>query len=106
MVNTMANDFKKIGLLLSLIGGILIVVFGLIGLITGTAFASAGGFLGHVLAGIISIIIGAVIILLSIRNFALSNMILGILLIVLGIITFSFAGLLVIIGGILVIIAK
>ena len=106
MVNTMANDFKKIGLLLSLIGGILIVVFGLIGLIQGAAFASAATFFNPLLGAIISIVLGAIIILLSIKKFALSNMVLGIILIVLGIITFSFAGILVLIGGILVIIAK
>ena len=105
------KDLRKWGLLLSLIGGIIIVVFGVVGLLemaiaTTINFGSPIGFVGNtILANIIAIVLGALIIFLSIKPTGLDTLVLGIILLVLGIIVFGLGGLLTIIGGILLLIA-
>ena len=59
----MKNRFAYWGYILALIGGILIIVFGLLGLIgnsLGSAYSPAGHYLSGAMYSIVAIIIGAI----------------------------------------------
>ena len=97
------------GYILALIGGIIIIVFGLLGLIgnyLGSAFSPAGYYLSGTIYSIVAIIIGVICV---IGSRSVGTLVWAIVLIVLGIISGGIGGALVIIGallGLLTIFAK
>jgi hypothetical protein len=95
------NSFAYWGYILALIGGILIIVFGLLGLIGnsfGSAFSPAGYYLSGVMYSIVAIIIGVICV---IGSKSVGTLVWAIVLLVLGIVSGGLGGALVIIGALL-----
>ena len=95
----MANTLAYVGYILALIGGIIIVLFGLLALV-GTAFLifSPIAFLGGAVYALIEIVIGIICVIGSRR---VSTLVWGIILLVLGLVAGSIGGTLVILGALL-----
>jgi hypothetical protein len=97
----MNNSFAYWGYILALIGGVLIIVFGLLGLIgnsLGTAFSPAGHFIAGTFYSVVAIIIGAICI---IGSKFVGQLGWAIILLVLGIVAGGIGGVLVILGALL-----
>ena len=97
----MNNNIAYWGYILALIGGIIIIVFGFLGLIgnsLGSAFSPAGYYISGALYSIVAIIIGAICI---IGSKSVGTLPWAIVLLVLGIISGGLGGALVILGGLL-----
>ena len=95
----MANSIAYAGYIIALIGAIIIILYGILGLI-GSAFLifSPLSFLGGVVSGIIKLIIGLVCLA---GSRYVSNVVWAIVLIILGIVAGDIGGTLVIIGALL-----
>ncbi len=96
-----SKELIKWGRILSLIGGVLLIVQGILQAIGQNLGPSVFGTLNNVIIGIIAIVLGALILALAYKEFGLSDIIIGILILVLGIIAGGWGALLAIIGGIL-----
>ena len=97
----MNNSFAYWGYILTLIGGILVIVFGLLGLIgnsLGSAFSPAGHYLTGAMYSIVAIIIGGICI---IGSKSVGILVWAIVLLVLGIVSGGIGGALVILGALL-----
>ena len=95
------NRFAYWGYILALIGGILIIVFGLLGLIgnsLGSAFSPAGHYLSGAMYSIVAIIIGVIC---AIGSKSVGTLVWAIVLLVLGIVSGGIGGALVILGALL-----
>jgi hypothetical protein len=93
------SEISRIAYYLTLIGGILLVIFGLLSLI-GYAFSYVGSFIsfGFAYYGIVSIICGIIAI---IGSKSVTTLVWAIVLIIIGIIGNNLGGLLVILGGLI-----
>lgn len=98
-VNLNMSEISRVAYYLALIGGILLVIFGLLSLI-GYAFAYIGSFIsfGFAYFGIVSIICGIIAI---IGAKSVTTIVWAIVLIIVGIIGGGLGGLLVIFGGLI-----
>ena len=97
----MKNRFAYWGYILALIGGILIIVFGLLSLIgnsLGSAFSPAGHYLSGAMYSIVAIIIGVICV---IGSKSVGTLVWAIVLLVLGIVSGGIGGALVILGALL-----
>ena len=97
----MNNRFAYWGYILALIGGILIIVFGLLGLIgnsLGSAFSPAGHYLSGAMYSIVAIVIGVICV---IGSKSVGTLVWAIVLLVLGIVSGGIGGALVILGALL-----
>ena len=97
----MKNRFAYWGYILALIGGILIIVFGLLSLIgnsLGSAFSPAGHYLTGAMYSIVAIIIGVICV---IGSKSVGTLVWAIVLLVLGIVSGGIGGALVILGALL-----
>ena len=97
----MKNNFAYWGYILALIGGILIIVFGLLGLIGssfGSTFSPAGYYLTGVMYSIVAIVIGAICV---IGSKSIGILPWAIVLLVLGIVSGGIGGVLVVLGALL-----
>jgi hypothetical protein len=97
----MNNSFAYWGYILALIGGILIIVFALLGLIghsLDNAFSPAGRFIAGTIYSVIAIVIGAICI---VGSKFVGTLVWAIVLLVLGIVAGGIGGALVIIGALL-----
>jgi len=95
------NRFAYWGYILALIGGILIIVFGLLGLIgnsLGSAFSPAGHYLSGAFYSVVAIVIGVICVTGS--KFV-GTLVWAIVLLVLGIVSGGIGGALVILGALL-----
>jgi phosphate starvation-inducible membrane PsiE len=95
------NRFAYWGYILALIGGILIIVFGLLSLIgnsLGSAFSPAGYYLTGAMYSIVAIIIGVICI---VGSKSVGTLVWAIVLLVLGIVSGGLGGALVILGALL-----
>ena len=89
------------GYILALIGGILIIVFGLLALIgnsLGSAFSPAGAYLSGAVYSVVAIIIGVICV---IGSRSVGTLVWAIVLLVLGIVSGGIGGALVILGALL-----
>jgi hypothetical protein len=94
------NSFAYWGYILALIGGIVIIVFGLLGLIGnsfGSTFSPAGYYLSGAMYSIVAIIIGVICV---IGSKSVGTLVWAIILLVLGIVS-GIGGALVILGALL-----
>jgi hypothetical protein len=100
----MANALIRVGYLLALIGGVIIIVFGLLGLL-GVAFRifSPLAFLSSAVFAVIEIVIGVVCV---IGSKFVSRLDWAIILLILGIIAGSLGGTLVVLGALLGILSR
>ena len=97
----MKNRFAYWGYILALIGGILIIVFGLLSLIgnsLGSAFSPAGYYLTGAMYSIVAIIIGVICV---VGSKSVGTLVWAIVLLVLGIVSGGLGGVLVILGALL-----
>ncbi|NHJ48709.1 MAG: hypothetical protein FK733_13070 [Asgard group archaeon] len=110
------------GFLLSLIGGVITVIFGILGFIVNLAsdvhWFFGSGFIGmanEVAGSVISIIFGVLAILLGLKLFfpkireiiaKIDLIIIAIIMLVIGIIVFGIGGIIIIVGGILVLVYR
>jgi hypothetical protein len=95
------NRFAYWGYILALIGGILIIVFGLLGFIgnsLGSAFSPAGHYLSGAMYSIVAIIIGVICV---VGSKSVGTLVWAIVLLVLGIVSGGIGGALVILGALL-----
>jgi hypothetical protein len=95
------NRFAYWGYILALIGGILIIVFGLLALIgnsLGSAFSPAGYYLSGAMYSILAIIIGVICVF---GSKSVGKLVWAIVLLVLGIVSGGIGGALVILGALL-----
>jgi len=95
------NRFAYWGYILALIGGILIIVFGLLALIgnsLGSAFSPAGHYLTGEFYSIVAIVIGVICV---IGSKSVGTLVWAIVLLVLGIVSGGIGGALVILGALL-----
>jgi hypothetical protein len=95
------NRFAYWGYILALIGGVLIIVFGLLGLIgisLGIAFSPVGYYLSGAIYSIVAIIIGVICV---IGSRSVGTLVWAIVLLVLGIVSGGIGGILVILGALL-----
>jgi len=95
------NSFAYWGYILALIGGIIIIIFGLLALIgnsLGSAFSPAGYYLSGAFYSIVAIIIGVICV---IGSRSVGTLVWAIVLLVLGIVSGGLGGALVILGAIL-----
>jgi hypothetical protein len=95
------NRFAYWGYILALIGGILIIVFGLLSLIgnsLGSAFSPAGYYLTGAMYSIVAIIIGVICV---VGSKSVGTLVWAIVLLVLGIVSGGLGGVLVILGALL-----
>jgi hypothetical protein len=95
------NRFAYWGYILALIGGILIIVFGLLSLIgnsLGSAFSPAGFYLTGAMYSIVAIIIGVICV---VGSKSVGTLVWAIVLLVLGIVSGGLGGVLVILGALL-----
>ena len=96
----MKNRFAYWGYIIALMGGILIIVFGFLGLIgdsLGSAFSPAGYYVSGASYSLVAIIIGVICV---IGSRSVGTLVWAIVLLVLGIISGGLGGALVIIGAI------
>ena len=97
----MKSRFAYWGYILALIGGILIIVFGLLALIgnsLGSAYSPAGYYLSGAMYSILAIIIGVICV---IGSKSVGKLVWAIVLLVLGIVSGGIGGALVILGALL-----
>ena len=97
----MKNRFAYWGYILALIGGILIIVFGFLGLIgnsLGSAYSPAGYYVSRAMYSIVAIVIGAICV---IGSKSVGTLVWAIVLLVLGIVSGGIGGVLVILGALL-----
>ncbi|MGD0331444.1 MAG: hypothetical protein ABSB40_13535 [Nitrososphaeria archaeon] len=97
----MKNRFAYWGYILALIGGVLIIVFGFLGLIgnsLGSAFSPAGYYVSGAMYSIVAIIIGVICV---IGSKSVGTLVWAIVLLVLGIVSGGIGGALVILGALL-----
>lgn len=97
----MNNSFAYWGYILALIGGLLIIIFGLLGLIgnsLATAFSLAGHYISGTFYSVVAIVIGAICI---IGSKSVGTLVWAIVLLVLGIVSGGIGGVLVILGALL-----
>jgi len=95
------NSFAYWGYILALIGGILIIVFGLLALIgnsLGSEFSPAGRYLTGAMYSIVAIVIGVICV---IGSKMVGTLVWAIVLLVLGIVSGGLGGALVILGALL-----
>jgi hypothetical protein len=95
------NRFAYWGYILALIGGILIIVFGLLSLrgnSLGSAFSPAGYYLTGAMYSIVAIIIGVICV---VGSKSVGTLVWAIVLLVLGIVSGGLGGVLVILGALL-----
>jgi phosphate starvation-inducible membrane PsiE len=95
------NRFAYWGYILALIGGVLIIVFGLLGLIgnsLGSAFSPAGYYVSGAMYCLLAILIGVICV---IGSKSVGTLVWAIVLLVLGIVSGGIGGALVILGALL-----
>lgn len=97
----MNNSFAYWGYILALIGGILIIVFGLLGFIgysLGSVFSPVGYYISGAIWSIVAIVIGVICV---IGSKSVGTLVWAIVLLVLGIVSGGLGGALVILGALL-----